>query len=381
MSFVESSAQEQPREQANPGADARIDGDRGIPSVNSKRRTSLLARVFYAVLVLFGVALIAVSVWTLYKKYGAPVEEKSATLKASNQIKNSQPLNFGSAQALPANEPVPLIKRQPEPAQSAAQVRRPNAQPQRPAPVEPEERRLSKGMKFAGNEDSTAASPSPPSPGNAATNNFGQLLSSTKTPMATASILPDQNFLLTKGTIVDCIAQQAIDTTQPGMLDCIGSSDVYSKSNKVVLLERGTIYNIEYQRALSQGQNRVFLLSSRAVTPNNVAIDLDSPVTDALGRAGLDGTVNTHFWTRFGGAILLGLIADIGQAAVNRASRDNGQITVQNTTRAGQDAASRAIEATIDVPPTLEHNQGAHIKLYVARDLDFRSVYELAARP
>jgi type IV secretion system protein VirB10 len=125
----------------------------------------------------------------------------------------------------------------------------------------------------------------------------------------------------------------------------------------------------------------VFLLSSRAVTPNNVAIDLDSPVTDALGRAGLDGTVNTHFWTRFGGAILLGLIADIGQAAVNRVSRDNGQITVQNTTRAGQDAASRAIEATIDVPPTLEHNQGAHIKLYVARDLDFRSVYELAARP
>jgi type IV secretion system protein VirB10 len=391
MSFVNRPAQNQAMHDSEPAVDApeRIGGDRGIPSVNTKRRTSLLARILQVVLVLFGLALIAVSVRTLYKKYSAPAHAAGQAPKETNQIKNSQPLDFAKAQPLPAPQPAALMKAPTAPAPPATPVPVAKGPPQQPPVITPAARKLNAGMKFGGSAGSeetptTVAQPglgaNPAPAGNPSNNPLGQMLSGTKTPMAVATVLPDPNFLLTKGTIVDCIAEAAIDTTQPGMFDCIGSSDVYSRSNKVVLLERGTTYTVEYQRGLNQGQNRIFLLASRAVTPNNVAIDLDSPITDALGRAGLDGAVNTHFWTRFGGSIILGLIGDLGQAAANRASR-NGEFSIQNTTRAGQDAASKAIEATINVPPTLEHNQGAHVKLYVARDLDFRSVYDLAAKP
>ena len=45
------------------------------------------------------------------------------------------------------------------------------------------------------------------------------------------------------------------------------------------------------------------------------------PGTDELGRAGLTGEVNRHFWERFGAAILISVIDGAVQAAVQSASR------------------------------------------------------------
>ena len=367
----------------------RVDGDRGIPSVNTKRRTSLLARILQAVLILFGLALITVSVWTLYKKYGAPADSGGVIVpKEPNQIKNTQPIDFGKAQPLPASEPAGVMKQPAAATQPAQPVQVANGQ--RLQPITPAQRKLNAGMKFgdgSGSDDIATSAGQSTSGGNGSllgggqsNNGLSQMLTSTKTPMAVATLLPDPDFLLAKGTVIDCIAQAAINTTQPGMFDCFGSSDVWSKSNRVRLLERGTIYHIEYQRGITQGQDRIFLLASGLVTPWNVEVALDAPITDALGRAGLGGTINTHFFDRFGGSIMLGFIGDFGQAVANRSSESGSQFSVQNTTRAGTDAASKALEATVNIPATLEHNHGAHVKLYVPRHVDFRRVYDLTTQ-
>ena len=66
----------------------------------------------------------------------------------------------------------------------------------------------------------------------------------------------------------------------------------------------------------SRGRSRIFVLWTEARTPTGVVVPLSSPGTDELGRSGLSGEVNRHFWDRFGAAILLTVINGAVQGAV-----------------------------------------------------------------
>ncbi len=49
----------------------------------------------------------------------------------------------------------------------------------------------------------------------------------------------------------------------------------------------------------------------------------------------------------------------------------------QSTQQQGNDMATRVLDSTIGIPPTLTQNQGAEFTIVIARDLDFGSVYAL----
>ncbi|MFX4728907.1 TrbI/VirB10 family protein [Acinetobacter baumannii] len=55
-------------------------------------------------------------------------------------------------------------------------------------------------------------------------------------------------------------------------------------------------------------------------------------------------------------------------------------MTFESSSEAASDMATEALKNTINIPPILRKNQGDHINIYVARDLDFRSVYALRNR-
>lgn len=191
--------------------------------------------------------------------------------------------------------------------------------------------------------------------------------------LAAATRLPDRNLLLTAGAGLPCLLQTAMDSTTPGYVACVLPRDVYSDNGAVVLLERGTRVLGEYRGGLQQGRRRLFVLWTRAVTPTGVAVSLASPAADALGRAGFDGVVDTHFWDRFGGALLLSLVDDGAWAAFGEDDPGGGA-------RLPSDTAAAALQASVDIPPTLRKPQGSEVTIFVARDLDFRGVYRLGAR-
>jgi type IV secretion system protein VirB10 len=190
---------------------------------------------------------------------------------------------------------------------------------------------------------------------------------------ARAARLPDRNFLIVAGANIPCLLQTAMDTTTPGYVSCLIPRDVYSDNGAVVLMEKGTKVLGEYRSSLRQGQRRLFVLWTRAVTPSGVAISLGSPAADPLGRAGFDGTVDTHFWDRFGAALLLSIVDD-GVYAV--AGRDNGSTTA----RLPSDAAAIAVQNSVNIPPSLRKAQGSEVSIFVAQDFDFSGVYGLKAR-
>ncbi len=96
--------------------------------------------------------------------------------------------------------------------------------------------------------------------------------------------------------------------------------------------------------------------------PDGVSVALASPSVDMSGRSGVSGKVDTHFFERFGSAILLSVIGNVTAGATRGAT-----VVVSG----GQSAASMAAQQNSQRPPTIRVPQGEPIRVFTARDLIF----------
>jgi type IV secretion system protein VirB10 len=215
--------------------------------------------------------------------------------------------------------------------------------------------------------------PSAPSAGPSEAGELTPLLRAPVAASVRAQNLPAQRLLLPKGAFIDCTLETAIDSSLPGMTTCILAADTFGVDGKVVLLERGTKLIGETRGQVQQGTARVFVLWTEARTPAGIVVPLDSPGADELGRSGLPGEVNRHFWERFGAAMLISVV----DGAVQTAATRNGGGTVIVDPSASQGVMTEVLKGTVNIPPTVTKQNGDRIEVLVARDVDFRSVYEL----
>lgn len=171
-----------------------------------------------------------------------------------------------------------------------------------------------------------------------------------------------------QGTVIQAVLETALDSNRPGFARAIISRDVSSFDGSRVLIPRGSRLLGEYKADLSQGQNRALIQWHRLTRPDGTIIDVDSPSADPLGRAGVKGKVNTHFFARFGSAILQSTL-DIGVQLATRRAAGNTVILAPNL--ATQNLVTQKPE---EIRPTVTVKQGASVSVFVARDLDFTSV-------
>ena len=234
----------------------------------------------------------------------------------------------------------------------------------------------------------STAAPVPPAPPTAGVANsqgaVAPLLTGTHFPKVTASRIGDRNLLLAKGAQIDCALSTRLVNEVSGFASCILTSNVYSDNGKVLLLERGSEAHGEYTATVANGQRRLFVLWQRIRTPSGVVITLDSPAADGLGTMGLDGHLDNRWFDRIGAAFLLSFVKDAIAYEIARSSNGANSnasgLAYQNTTRTGEQMAERILASTINIKPTLYKNQGDRASIYVARDLDFSTVYALRPR-
>lgn len=226
-------------------------------------------------------------------------------------------------------------------------------------------------------ERADAGSEAARKPGGPASGTLAGLLRPGVTVATQAEMLPSPRFLLPKGAFIDCTLETAIDSTLPGMTTCITAADTFSSDGKVVLLERGTKLVGETRGQVQQGQARVFVVWAQARTPAGVVVSLDSPGTDELGRSGLPGEVQRHFWERFGAAMLISLVDGALQAGVQASNRSGSAVIYTPSGSTG--VLTEVLKDTLQISPTVVKRNGERIQVLVARDVDFRSVYELRA--
>jgi type IV secretion system protein VirB10 len=190
--------------------------------------------------------------------------------------------------------------------------------------------------------------------------------------------LPDATLMITRGKVIPCTLIPAVDTTLTGIVSCVTAEDTTGADNKVSLMERGTICTGQQAGGIAHGQRRVGIIWQRCETPQHVLVPLDAGGADSLGRPGIPGEVDNHFWDRFGAAIALSLISDVGSYL---ASQGGGNTTVVFPVVSGPQAImSEVLKHNIDIAPTITAQQGARVLIYLAGDIDFRDVYQLERR-
>lgn len=186
----------------------------------------------------------------------------------------------------------------------------------------------------------------------------------------------DRTMLLSRGTTIPCVLVTKIVTDHAGLTKCQASKDVFSADGSTVLVERGSIFLGEQTAAMLQGQARVAVRWTQLETPKGVLVQIDSPSVGKLGASGNAAWVNTHFWKRFGGSIMISLIGDFSNGMSKRLSKRKSDVTFEETADNANEMAAEALRNSINIPPTGTINQGALLNIMVARDVDFRTVYE-----
>lgn len=165
-----------------------------------------------------------------------------------------------------------------------------------------------------------------------------------------------------QGTLIPAVLETAIDSDLPGYARAVVSQDIRSFDGSRVLVPRSSRLIGEYKSGLAAGQRRAYLLWTRLVRPDGVSVALASPTVDLSGRSGVTGKVDTHFFERFGSAILMSVVGNLTAGAAR------GSTVV---VAGGQTAGTLAGQQATQRPPTIRVRQGEPIRVFTARDLIF----------
>jgi type IV secretion system protein VirB10 len=193
-------------------------------------------------------------------------------------------------------------------------------------------------------------------------------------------MLGNRSLILPKGSAFTCALKTKVISAASGLIGCQVLRNVYSDDGRVLLVERGSHLDGEYRiTSIRPGTVRIPVVWTRIRTPHGVTVDIDSPGTGPLGESGIDGYVDNRWVERIGAAMLVSLINDAVQLVIQTQTNEGSGDTIifPSTTASTSKLAEKVLDSTINIPPLIYQNQGGIVGIYVARDVDFSSVYEL----
>jgi type IV secretion system protein VirB10 len=197
---------------------------------------------------------------------------------------------------------------------------------------------------------------------------FAERVGSLEPERARATMLRNPHLVVPQGATITAVMETALNSDLPGFARAVVSRDVRAFDGKTVLIPRGSRVIGQYRSGVAVGQSRAFVIWTRVLRPDGASVQIASSGADTLGRAGLPGEVDRHFFRRFGGSALLSVINGATAALTGRPST---QIVIGSSQQA---AGLASVAAPANASPTIKVPQGTPVRIFVARDLDFSTV-------
>lgn len=154
------------------------------------------------------------------------------------------------------------------------------------------------------------------------------------------------------------------------MARALVSQDVRGFDGLRVLIPKGSRLIGEFKADTGSNPRRILRdLDPAGSRPDGVAIRIASPAADVLGGAGIPGSVNTHFFERFSGAVPVQSALLVGVNVASQLPRNGNNIYVGVPVPAQPGRTGSAARYQAGTHEKVK--AGAEIAIFVAHDLDF----------
>jgi type IV secretory pathway VirB10-like protein len=187
-----------------------------------------------------------------------------------------------------------------------------------------------------------------------------------------ASLPIDFSRVLTADRRIDALIIEDIDSSLGGKVTAQIENNIYAAHGRNILIPIGSKAIGRYQQLGKVGDTRLGIIWQRIITPKGVNIVTNAEMTDAMGRVGITGDVDTKFWDKYGTAILFSTISALSQTAINA---DKNQVVFINTF--GKEIANvtaKILDERIDIRPVVRIPAGTRIAISLNQDIWFRDI-------
>jgi type IV secretion system protein VirB10 len=191
-----------------------------------------------------------------------------------------------------------------------------------------------------------------------------------------------KHYLLSEGTVLETLLINRLNGALAGPVDCLVSSDVYSRDRQRVLIPAGSKVLGEAKKVDTLGQQRLAVFFHRLVMPDGSSLALDQFTgLNQIGETALRDKVNNHYLQIFGASVAIGVLGGVAEAGTGNVLT-NSDFDRMRAGLGGSLAASstQILDRFLNILPAITIREGTRVKVYLSGDL-FLPDYALHGLP
>lgn len=188
-------------------------------------------------------------------------------------------------------------------------------------------------------------------------------------------------YMLMQGGFIPCEMITGENSDAPGQFTGIVTQTVYdSVTGRYPLIPQGSKVVGTYDTQVSAGQDRLPTVIKRIIFPDGDSLDIGGMAgADASGAAGLHDQLNSHFWAKFGNALILAVAGAGAQLMQPQSSYQNGYsagaIIAGSLGQQFGELGQQTAQSGLAIPNTINVRPGYKFVIQVQKDIPFPGPY------
>ena len=190
-------------------------------------------------------------------------------------------------------------------------------------------------------------------------------------PAASANAAAGKSYILFEGTVLETVLINRLDGGFTGPVDCLLSTDVYSRDRQHLLIPAGSKLLGETRKVDTFGQTRLAVVFHRVLMPDGYSVNLDQfKGLNQIGDTGLRDQVNNHYLRIFGVSLAVGALGAVSEAGTGGAlNATSGDLMRQGFAASTAQSSAQILDKFLNIMPTVTIREGHRVKVYLAGDL------------